>query len=156
MTGNINMIAKTKEEFVVFIKPYDDWATQHWDYQRGIIAGQVAEETGWGKKVIDKNLFNIKKGSSWTGKVVLITTTEYINGVSTIVKSYFRVYNTYNHSMNDYIDLIRGWFYYAQAWTNRNNAYVYYTALTGKFATNPYYYKNCFEARAIYLSMIGE
>jgi flagellar protein FlgJ len=156
MTEGVHSIAQTKEEFVKFIKPYDEWASQHWGYERGTIAGQIALETGWGKKVIDKNLFNMKRGNTWTGKVLLVTTTEYIDGLPVIVKHYFRVYKTYNHSMNNYIDLISGWSYYAYAWNNRHNSTVYYIHLQGKFATDPNYSSKCNDARNMYISMIDK
>lgn len=49
--------------------------------------GQAGHETGWGRSEIKNtdgsasfNLFGIKAGPGWTGKVASVTTTEYING----------------------------------------------------------------------------
>jgi flagellar protein FlgJ len=49
--------------------------------------GQAALETGWGKRVIrnqdgssSNNLFGIKAGPGWKGKVATAVTTEYVNG----------------------------------------------------------------------------
>jgi flagellar protein FlgJ len=49
--------------------------------------GQAALETGWGKRMIrnadgsnSNNLFGIKAGPGWKGKVATAVTTEYVNG----------------------------------------------------------------------------
>ncbi len=51
--------------------------------------GQAGHETGWGKHEIrqkggapSNNLFGIKAGPGWTGKVAEVTTTEYVDGVA--------------------------------------------------------------------------
>ena len=55
----------------------------------GFMLGQAGHETGWGKFEIKHkggapsfNLFGIKAGANWTGKVAEVTTTEYVNGVA--------------------------------------------------------------------------
>ncbi|MDR1707405.1 MAG: hypothetical protein LBR46_05310 [Prevotella sp.] len=42
-------------------------------------AAQAGLETGWMIKGIDNNIYGITKGSSWTGKTKLVTTTEYFD-----------------------------------------------------------------------------
>ncbi len=77
--------------------------------------GQAALESGWGKKEISHadgspahNLFGIKAGSSWAGKTVSVTTTEYIGGVAQKVVEKFRAYGSYAESFRDYANLIAG------------------------------------------------
>ena len=67
--------------------------------------GQAGHETGWGKGEIRHkdgsaayNLFGIKAGKNWTGKVAEVTTTEYINGVARKVTAKFRAYDSYEDS----------------------------------------------------------
>jgi flagellar protein FlgJ len=78
-----------------------------------LILGQAALESGWGKREIryedgrsSYNLFGIKAGDSWHGKVVNVLTTEYENGVPRKVMQPFRAYNSYAESFADYARLI--------------------------------------------------
>ncbi|UUZ53006.1 flagellar assembly peptidoglycan hydrolase FlgJ [Massilia sp. H-1] len=63
--------------------------------------GQAALETGWGRRQIrnadgsnSHNLFGIKAGPGWTGKVATAVTTEYVNGVPRTRVEKFRAYDT--------------------------------------------------------------
>ena len=78
-----------------------------------LILSQAALESGWGQREIkgedgstSYNLFGIKAGSSWKGKVVNILTTEYENGVAKKVVEPFRAYDSYADSFADYARLI--------------------------------------------------
>ena len=75
--------------------------------------GQAALESGWGKHEImgrdgttSHNLFGIKAGGSWTGKVAEAVTTEYVNGVPHTRVEKFRAYDSYADSFRDYAKLI--------------------------------------------------
>ena len=75
--------------------------------------GQAALETGWGKRMIknadgtsSNNLFGIKAGPSWKGKVALATTTEYVNGKPQTRVEKFRAYDSPADSFRDYAKLI--------------------------------------------------
>ncbi len=75
--------------------------------------GQAALESGWGKREIkgrdgsnSHNLFGIKAGSDWKGKVVEATTTEYVNGKAQSRVERFRAYDTYADSFKDYARLL--------------------------------------------------
>ncbi|ANN78286.1 flagellar assembly peptidoglycan hydrolase FlgJ [Bordetella flabilis] len=78
-----------------------------------LILGQAALESGWGQREIrypdgrtSYNLFGIKAGDSWKGKVVNVMTTEYENGVPRKVMQPFRAYNSYEESFADYARLL--------------------------------------------------
>jgi flagellar protein FlgJ len=78
-----------------------------------LILGQAALESGWGQREIrypdgrtSYNLFGIKAGDSWKGKVVNVMTTEYESGVPRKVMQPFRAYNSYEESFADYARLI--------------------------------------------------
>ncbi|MCD0505747.1 flagellar assembly peptidoglycan hydrolase FlgJ, partial [Bordetella petrii] len=78
-----------------------------------LILGQAALESGWGRRELkyengstSYNLFGIKAGSSWNGKVVNVLTTEYENGVARKVVQPFRAYASYEESFADYARLI--------------------------------------------------
>lgn len=75
--------------------------------------GQAALETGWGRREIrnadgssSNNLFGIKAGPGWKGKVATAVTTEYVNGVPQTRVEKFRAYDTPADSFKDYAKLI--------------------------------------------------
>jgi flagellar protein FlgJ len=83
---------------------------------------QAAHETGWGRakmKTHDgqdaNNLFGIKAGPGWKGKVAEVTTTEYVNGVPRKLVAKFRAYDSPEDSFRDYAKLLTGNRRYAQA-----------------------------------------
>ena len=78
-----------------------------------LILGQAALESGWGKREIklpdgssSYNLFGIKAGKDWNGKVAEVTTTEYHNGVASQQVERFRAYSSYKESFQDYAKLL--------------------------------------------------
>lgn len=83
---------------------------------------QAAHETGWGRarmKASDgtdaNNLFGIKAGPGWKGKVAEVTTTEYVNGQPRKMVARFRAYDSPEESFRDYAKLLTGNQRYAQA-----------------------------------------
>jgi len=78
------------------------------------ILGQAALESGWGRRQIvaadgapSHNLFGIKAGASWHGKVAETMTTEYVGGVPQKVLQKFRAYDSYADAFRDYAALLR-------------------------------------------------
>lgn len=77
------------------------------------ILAQAALESGWGKREItgakgqpSYNLFGIKAGDSWKGKVVESVTTEYVDGQPQRRTEKFRAYSSYAEAFRDYALLI--------------------------------------------------
>lgn len=140
--GVVNAIADTTREFINLMKPIEVLA-QTMGFQRGILTAQIALETGYGRKVIGKNLFNIKATDSWIKsgkKTANVKTTEVIGGQSQSVISQFRDYDTFIDSARDYINLISQASRYSNAWINRGNYKKYYQELhRGGYATDPNY-----------------
>jgi flagellar protein FlgJ len=75
--------------------------------------GQAALETGWGKRVIrnsdgtsSNNLFGIKAGPGWKGKVATAVTTEYVNGKPHTRVEKFRAYDSHADAFKDYAKMI--------------------------------------------------
>lgn len=75
--------------------------------------GQAALETGWGRREIkgrdgsnSHNLFGIKAGPDWKGRVVETATTEYVNGQPQTRIEKFRAYDSYADSFKDYARLL--------------------------------------------------
>ncbi|AOI66839.1 flagellar biosynthesis protein FlgJ [Burkholderia territorii] len=78
------------------------------------IVGQAALESGWGKREIrasdgstSYNVFGIKANKGWTGRTVSALTTEYVNGTPRRVVAKFRAYDSYEHAMTDYANLLK-------------------------------------------------
>lgn len=109
--------------------------------------GQAGHETGWGRSEIRNadgsnafNLFGIKAGAGWTGKVAEITTTEYVDGEPRKMTAKFRAYDSYEDSFRDYARLIGESPRYAQARASTGSAAAYATELQrAGYATDPAY-----------------
>lgn len=109
--------------------------------------GQAGHETGWGKSEIRNsdgsnsfNLFGIKAGKGWTGKVAEVTTTEYINGAPKKITAKFRAYGSYEESFRDYARLIGSNPRYEKAMGQMGSATAYAAELQkAGYATDPAY-----------------
>jgi flagellar protein FlgJ len=109
--------------------------------------GQAGHETGWGKSQIKTadgansfNLFGIKAGANWTGKVASVTTTEYVNGTPQKTVAKFRAYDSFEDSFRDYANLINNNPRYAQARQQTGSSYAYASGLQkAGYATDPEY-----------------
>jgi flagellar protein FlgJ len=109
--------------------------------------GQAGHETGWGKFEIKGkggtqsfNLFGIKAGGSWTGKVAEITTTEYVDGVAQKKVARFRAYDSYEDSFKDYARMISDSPRYAKVKTQTGSAHAFASGLQrAGYATDPEY-----------------
>ena len=113
----------------------------------GFMLGQAGHETGWGKHEIKQkdgtpsfNLFGIKAGPKWTGKVAEDTTTEYVDGVAKKTVAKFRAYDSYDASFRDYARLITETPRYAQAKKQTSSPLAFASGLQrAGYATDPEY-----------------
>ncbi len=133
-----------------FVRQHSDTASRV-EKATGIPAsfmlGQAGHETGWGKFEIkvkggatSHNLFGIKAGASWTGKVAEVTTTEYVNGVAQKQVARFRAYDSYEDSFKDYARLISESPRYAKVRTQTTSAHAFASGLQkAGYATDPEY-----------------
>lgn len=78
------------------------------------MVAQAAHESGWGRREIRNadgtsahNLFGIKAGAGWKGKVTQVMTTEVIDGQPRKVMAKFRAYESYDASFRDYAQLMK-------------------------------------------------
>jgi len=112
--ANKNSNAQTPDEFIASLMPFAEKAAADLNVNTDVILAQAALETGWGKHLLQDgqgnssfNVFNIKKGSSWDGKSVAVSSLEYKQGVAQNEHSEFRQYEGYTHSFSDYVDLLK-------------------------------------------------
>lgn len=109
--------------------------------------GQAALETGWGKRMIrnadgsnSNNLFGIKAGPSWKGKVATSITTEYVNGKPQTRVEKFRAYDSPADSFRDYARLITNNPRYEKVIASGGDAAAFATGLQrAGYATDPHY-----------------
>ena len=127
------------------------------------VTAQACLETGWGKSKIGKfNIFGITKGS-WTGKTVLILTTEYFSTPNKVfkapeikvsvvkmgptkykytVKRLFREYDSLKQALDDHTAIFKKDMY-ADAWPFRKWPVKFAEKICdnmgAKYATSPSY-----------------
>lgn len=156
-TGSNHSAAQPINAYAPAPKGRDNFVTHHTQAaarvakESGIPAhfmlGQAGHETGWGKSEIRNqdgsnsfNLFGIKAGAGWTGKVAEVTTTEYINGTPRKVTAKFRAYDSYEDSFRDYARLIATNPRYEKAMGQTGSALAYASELQkAGYATDPAY-----------------
>jgi flagellar protein FlgJ len=109
--------------------------------------GQAALETGWGKRVIrnadgstSHNLFGIKAGAGWKGKVATAVTTEYVNGHAHQRVEKFRAYNSYADAFKDYAGMLKSNPRYEKVLAHGGDASTFAHGLQrAGYATDPLY-----------------
>ena len=109
--------------------------------------GQAGHETGWGKFEIkhkggasSHNLFGIKAGAGWTGKVAEVTPTEFVDGVAQKGKARFRAYDSYADAFKDYARMITESPRYAKVKEQASSAQSFASGLQkAGYATDPDY-----------------
>jgi flagellar protein FlgJ len=109
--------------------------------------GQAALESGWGKREIrnadgsaSHNLFGIKAGPGWKGKVATAVTTEYVDGTPQTRVEKFRAYDTYADGFKDYAKLISKNPRYEKVMASAGDASSFAHGLQkAGYATDPHY-----------------
>lgn len=148
----------TVNEFVKWLYP----AALKGEINPVFVVSQAALETGWGKSTIGKyNLFGITKGS-WTGKTLLVNTSEVfstntktfsppeqIMSITPIaggkfrysVKRLFRDYDSLEQCLADHFAILKQP-HFSHAWQYRNDPSKFIEQLQAgkmKYATDPNY-----------------
>ncbi|MGV2866301.1 flagellar assembly peptidoglycan hydrolase FlgJ [Achromobacter sp. AGC39] len=133
-------------DFVSKMSRAANLASQQSGVPARLIMGQAALESGWGKREIKHpdgstsyNLFGIKAGASWSGKVVNVLTTEYEGGVAKKVTQPFRAYSSYEESFSDYARLIGNSPRYEAVTQARNEIDAARKIQDAGYATDPRY-----------------
>ncbi|WP_323140501.1 flagellar assembly peptidoglycan hydrolase FlgJ [Massilia phyllosphaerae] len=109
--------------------------------------GQAALETGWGRRVIrnqdgssSNNLFGIKAGPGWKGKVATAVTTEYVNGKPHQRVEKFRAYDSHADAFKDYANMISNNPRYEKVLNHGGDATTFAHGLQrAGYATDPQY-----------------
>lgn len=136
-----------QQDFVSRMTPHAIQASQATGVPAQLILGQAALESGWGKREIRMpdgsnsfNLFGIKAGAGWNGKVAEVMTTEYRNGVAYKQVERFRAYSSYAEAFQDHANLIGNNARYAEVMQQAGNPVAMAVAIQrAGYATDPNY-----------------
>lgn len=103
---------ESAEQFVQTMLPMAEKAAKRLGVEARYLVAQAALETGWGKSMIrhkdgsnSHNLFGIK-ATGWRGESAQATTTEYVGGKPVKEVAGFRAYDSFEHSFNDFVNLL--------------------------------------------------
>ena len=133
--------------FVEKMRPHAEAAAKLVGVPADLLLAQAGLETGWGKSqpkssdgAASHNLFGIKAGRSWDGKVAVASTTEYVAGAFVRTVEKFRAYGSYTEAFQDFGRLITGSARYAKAAARTDDPVAYAKSLQqGGYATDPHY-----------------
>lgn len=104
-----------------------------------LVIAQAILESGWGKKAIENNIFGIKAGSSWRGKVVTRETREWDGDKYVIKKSKFRAYDSIEDSIMDYLNLVGNTKRYEKVRNAKDYKEAARLIYEAGYATDPHY-----------------
>jgi flagellar protein FlgJ len=135
------------DEFVERLWPHAQRAARKLGVAPQALIAQAALETGWGKAVIQhpdgsssRNLFNIKADGRWDGDRVAKSTLEYRDGIAQREKAWFRSYDSFAESFDDYAAFVQGNPRYGSALQAAGNPERYIDELhKAGYATDPAY-----------------
>ena len=136
-----------QQDFVRRMTPHAVQASQETGVPTHLVMGQAALESGWGRREIrlsdgrtSFNLFGIKAGGNWNGKVAEVVTTEYHNGIASKQVEKFRAYSSYTEAFSDYAHLLRDNPRYAQVLqSGQGNPELAHALQQAGYATDPDY-----------------
>ncbi|MEO6750008.1 MAG: flagellar assembly peptidoglycan hydrolase FlgJ [Casimicrobiaceae bacterium] len=135
------------QAFVDKLRPAAEAAARAVGLPVQYLLAQAGLETGWGKHQPKSaatgdshNLFGIKAGQAWKGKVVEASTHEVVGGTLVATKAKFRSYDSYETAFGDFAKMIGSSHRYAKALAQGADPAAYASALQkGGYATDPGY-----------------
>lgn len=146
-TAALSALTGPEAEFVKSILPAARQAARQLGLEPLALVAQAALETGWGQrmfKAVDGresfNLFGIKAQPEWQGGVAVVDTLEYRQGIARQEKAKFRVYDSLQAGLQDYVDFIRQQPRYQDAVAVSHDTANYFQQLQAAgYATDPNY-----------------
>ena len=138
---------ESPEDFVRHLFPIAERAAERLGVDPRLMLAQSALETGWGRHMIPRedgsnsfNLFGIKADRRWDGESAEVATLEYRNGTPRQERWAFRAYESFEQSMQDYVDFLTANPRYRQALQKTDNPQAFARGLQqAGYATDPQY-----------------
>jgi len=138
---------ESPEDFVRHLYPIAEQAAERLGLDPRMMLAQSALETGWGRHMIPRedgsnsfNLFGIKADRRWDGEAAEVATLEYRNGTPRQERWAFRAYDSFEQSMQDYVDFLTANPRYEQALQKTDNPQAFAKGLQqAGYATDPQY-----------------
>jgi len=138
---------ESPEDFVRHLYPIAEQAAERLGVDPRMMLAQTALETGWGRHMIPRedgsnsfNLFGIKADQRWDGEAAEVSTLEYRNGTPRQERWAFRAYDSFEQSMQDYVDFLTANPRYKQALQKTDDAQAFAKGLQrAGYATDPQY-----------------
>ncbi|WP_416886136.1 flagellar assembly peptidoglycan hydrolase FlgJ [Marinospirillum sp.] len=135
------------EDFVRHLYPIAEQAAARLGVDPRFMLAQSALETGWGRHMIARadgsnsfNLFGIKADRRWSGEAAEVPTLEYRNGRPQQERWAFRAYDSFEQSMEDYVDFLLANPRYQSALEQTDNPRAFARGLQqAGYATDPRY-----------------
>ncbi|MDZ4349160.1 MAG: flagellar assembly peptidoglycan hydrolase FlgJ [Xanthomonadaceae bacterium] len=139
--------AGSPEQFVASIWPHAQRAASELGVPARTLVAQAALETGWGRSLprgddgqAGHNLFGIKAGSRWAGRIASHGTQEFEQGQFRQVRADFRAYASPADSFRDYVALLKSSPRYADALNSGGDGRRFAQSLqSAGYATDPRY-----------------
>lgn len=110
-----------------------------WGVPVAVTLAQSAQESGWGRHVVDNAYFGVK-GKAPSGTSTTFATTEVVNGRVIHTAAKFRAYKDYSEAAEDYGRLLSE--KYAAAFASKDDSIKFVAAIAKMgYATDPNYAK---------------
>lgn len=140
-------IPTTPDEFIHWVYPQALEVAKELGVSPKILVAQSALETGWGQKPIltadggnSHNLFGIKADHRWNGQKTSVGTLEYREGIAKKEQANFRVYDSIQDSLQDYVQFLKQSPRYQQALERVGDPSSFaHSLMNSGYATDPKY-----------------
>jgi flagellar rod assembly protein/muramidase FlgJ len=129
----------TKQEFINAVVDGARKGYKKYGILPSLTIAQAILESGWGQSHIENNLFGIKAGSSWAGKIAIRETKEFVNGQWITVQAKFRAYDSFNESIEDHAKLLGTTDRYKKVIQAEDYIEACYEVWKAGYATDPNY-----------------
>jgi len=130
------------DAFITMALPVARQVKTKWGVPIAVLIAQAAEESGWGRKVVNNAYFGIK-GRTSDGGSVSFPTHEVVNGKSVGELGTFRAYKSFADAADDYGRFLSTNPRTRYAFTFKNDPVRFAQAIANAgYATNPNYGKD--------------